>query len=60
MEKDERIDFYYKFRQLGSGYCREIAWHQYKNQFAIIAGLDDHNKFIEVKVSKEKKGIFKS
>lgn len=56
---NKRIDFYSKLRLMGSGYCRDIVWHQYKNQFAVICGFDK-DRLVEYKVTKEKKGIFKS
>lgn len=55
----KRIDFYSDLKLIGSGYCRDIVWHQFKNQFAIIAGFDDKDQMVEYKVTKEKKGFFR-
>ena len=54
------IDFYSELRLLGQGYCRDISWHQFKNQFAVVSGFDDKDKLVEYKAAKDKKGFFKS
>ncbi len=55
-EVSNRIDYYSKFYLVASGYCRDIAYHQYKNQYAAIVGFDDMDKQVEYKLTKDKKG----
>ena len=45
-EVSNRIDFFSKFYLVTTGYCRDIVYHQYKNQFAAIVGFDDKDKIV--------------
>ena len=37
---------------IGGGYCRDIVWHQYKNQYAAIVGYDENGKIVEYKLAR--------
>lgn len=50
------LDFYSKLIVISSGYAKDIYWHQYKEQFAVIKGVDKTGKFVEFVT--EKKGFF--
>lgn len=51
-----RIDYYTKFQLIGFGYCKDIIYHQYKRQYAIIAGFDEKDRMVEHKRVPYKKG----
>jgi hypothetical protein len=53
------IDFYKHMKLIGSGYCRDIVWHQYKNQYAAIIGHDEKDEVIDYVAKREKKGILR-
>jgi hypothetical protein len=44
---------------VGSGYCRDVVYHQYKSQFAVIVGFDAKDRQIEYREVREKRGILK-
>ena len=48
----KRIDFYSQLRLLGQGFCRDICWHQFKNQFAVICGYDAKDVLVEYKATR--------
>lgn len=33
------VDFYSKFELITKGACRDIVWHQYKNQYFLIYSI---------------------
>lgn len=40
------LDFHSKLAVISSGYAKDIYWHQYKEQFAAIKGVDKTGKFV--------------
>lgn len=43
---------------IGSGYARDVVYHQYKRMYAVVGGFDDTGKIVEYGITREKKGIF--
>lgn len=54
VDSGNRVDFYSKFRRVFEGMCADFQWHQYKNQFAIIAPV---SKGVFVNYKKTAKGM---
>lgn len=57
-EIQNRIDFYSKFELIASGYARDVVYHQFKKQFAVVAGFDDKDRPVEYRIGGGKKGLF--